>query len=70
MIEKLRRSPDLREKYIEMIARPNAPQTRSTAEVNRLLHKTFITPIDREQIQQPDQRDGRRARPAARTPPT
>ena len=23
---------------------------RITAEVNRLLHKTFITPIDREQI--------------------
>jgi hypothetical protein len=28
---------------------PNMPD-KITAEVNRLLHKTFITPIDREQI--------------------
>ena len=30
--------------------RPNAHADKITAEVNRLLHKTFITPIDREQI--------------------
>ena len=31
-------------------ATPSAQADRITAEVNRLLHKTFITPIDREQI--------------------
>ncbi len=29
---------------------PSAQADKITAEVNRLLHKTFITPIDREQI--------------------
>ena len=31
---------------------PSAPADRITHEVNRLLHKTFITPIDRDQIHQ------------------
>ena len=36
-----------------------------TAEVNRLLHKTFITPIDREQIHGLINAHGRHPRPAA-----
>jgi uncharacterized protein Yka (UPF0111/DUF47 family) len=48
---------------IEMSTTPRSAADRITAEVNRLLHKTFITPIDREQIHA-DQRHGRHPRPA------
>lgn len=40
----------LREKYAADVDRAEHDADRITAEVNRLLHKTFITPIDREQI--------------------
>ncbi len=40
----------LREKYTEEVGHAERQADRITAEVNRLLHKTFITPIDREQI--------------------
>src|SRR5436190_14206219 len=40
----------LREKYINEVGNAERQADRVTAEVNRLLHKTFITPIDREQI--------------------
>jgi predicted phosphate transport protein (TIGR00153 family) len=40
----------LREKYASEVDRAEKQADRITAEVNRLLHKTFITPIDREQI--------------------
>ena len=40
----------LREKYINEVGHAERQADRVTAEVNRLLHKTFITPIDREQI--------------------
>src|SRR5213593_523297 len=40
----------LREKYINEVGNAERQADRITAEVNRLLHKTFITPIDREQI--------------------
>jgi uncharacterized protein len=39
-----------REKYTEEVSRAEHAADRVTAEINRLLHKTFITPIDREQI--------------------
>ena len=39
-----------REKYARDVDRAEKQADRVTAEVNRLLHKTFITPIDREQI--------------------
>ena len=42
--------PVLREKYAEEVVTAERAADRVTAEVNRLLHKTFITPIDREQI--------------------
>ncbi|MEP7296507.1 MAG: DUF47 domain-containing protein [Burkholderiales bacterium] len=42
--------PTLREKYAAEVDRAEKQADRITAEVNRLLHKTFITPIDREQI--------------------
>ena len=42
--------PVLREKYAEDVNGAEKQADRITAEVNRLLHKTFITPIDREQI--------------------
>jgi uncharacterized protein len=42
--------PDLREKYANEVGNAERNADRITAEVNRLLHKTFITPIDREQI--------------------
>jgi len=42
--------PALREKYAEQVGTAERNADRITAEVNRLLHKTFITPIDREQI--------------------
>lgn len=41
---------DLREKYAHEVGNAERQADRITAEVNRLLHKTFITPIDREQI--------------------
>ena len=40
----------LREKYTNEVGNAERNADRITAEVNRLLHKTFITPIDREQI--------------------
>jgi uncharacterized protein len=42
--------PALREKYADDVGNAERQADRVTAEVNRLLHKTFITPIDREQI--------------------
>ena len=42
--------PALREKYANEVGSAERQADRITAEVNRLLHKTFITPIDREQI--------------------
>ena len=42
--------PALREKYAHDVGNAERAADRVTAEVNRLLHKTFITPIDREQI--------------------
>ncbi|TDM09041.1 MAG: DUF47 domain-containing protein [Ideonella sp. MAG2] len=43
-------APDLREKYAHEVDAAERNADRITAEVNRLLHRTFITPIDREQI--------------------
>ena len=40
----------LREKYAAEVDHAEKQADRITAEVHRLLHKTFITPIDREQI--------------------
>ena len=40
----------LREKYGAEVDAAEKAADRITADVNRLLHKTFITPIDREQI--------------------
>jgi uncharacterized protein len=40
----------LREKYAAEVDQAERQADKVTAEVNRLLHKTFITPIDREQI--------------------
>ena len=42
--------PALREKHAIEVGTAERQADRITAEVNRLLHKTFITPIDREQI--------------------
>ena len=42
--------PVLREKHAAEVDDAEHAADRITAEVNRLLHKTFITPIDREQI--------------------
>ena len=41
---------ELREKYAAEVDRAEHHADRVTAEVNRMLHRTFITPIDREQI--------------------
>jgi uncharacterized protein len=41
---------NLREKYASEVDAAEKAADRITADVNRLLHKTFITPIDREQI--------------------
>jgi predicted phosphate transport protein (TIGR00153 family) len=41
---------DQREKYAGAVVAAERSADKVTAEVNRLLHKTFITPIDREQI--------------------
>ena len=40
----------LREKYTEDVNNAERSADRITHEVNRLIHTTFITPIDREQI--------------------
>jgi predicted phosphate transport protein (TIGR00153 family) len=40
----------LREKYAAEVDAAERSADRTTAEVSRLLHRTFITPIDREQI--------------------
>ncbi|MEJ5029543.1 MULTISPECIES: DUF47 domain-containing protein [Comamonas] len=42
--------PHLREKYNQDVDNAERAADRVTHEVNRTLHKTFITPIDREQI--------------------
>ena len=42
--------PALREKYAAEVDAAERNADKVTAEVSRLLHKTFITPIDREQI--------------------
>ena len=42
--------PFLREKYTKDVDKAENAADRITHEVNRLLHTTFITPIDREQI--------------------
>ena len=42
--------PILREKYNQEVDDAEQAADRVTQEVNRLIHKTFITPIDREQI--------------------
>jgi predicted phosphate transport protein (TIGR00153 family) len=42
--------PLQREKYAQAVDHAEHQADKVTAEVNRLLHKTFITPIDREQI--------------------
>jgi uncharacterized protein len=42
--------PVQRGKYAEAVDHAEHQADKVTAEVNRLLHKTFITPIDREQI--------------------
>lgn len=42
--------PALREKYAAEVDAAERAADRVTAEVVRMLHKTFITPIDREQI--------------------
>ena len=41
---------ELRAKHALEVDRADRAADKVTAEVNRLLHKTFITPIDREQI--------------------
>jgi uncharacterized protein Yka (UPF0111/DUF47 family) len=40
----------LREKYAAEVDGAERAADKITAEVSRLLHRTFITPIDREQI--------------------
>ena len=42
--------PHLRDKYNQDVDTAEEAADRVTQEVNRMLHKTFITPIDREQI--------------------
>jgi predicted phosphate transport protein (TIGR00153 family) len=42
--------PSLRVKYAADVDAAEKQADRITADVNRLLHKTFITPLDREQI--------------------
>jgi uncharacterized protein len=41
---------ELRDRYADEVGTAERGADKITAEVNRLLHKTFITPIDREQI--------------------
>ncbi len=54
--------PHLRDKYNQDVDNAERAADRVTHEVNRTLHKTFITPIDREQIHRSSTR-GRRGRP-------
>ena len=42
--------PALREKYAAEVDEAERAADRITAEISRMLHRTFITPIDREQI--------------------
>jgi uncharacterized protein len=42
--------PALRQQYADEVDKAEHAADRVTAEVNRLLHRTFITPIDREDI--------------------
>jgi predicted phosphate transport protein (TIGR00153 family) len=42
--------PELREKYATAVGDSERAADRITAEVHRQLHRTFITPLDREQI--------------------
>jgi uncharacterized protein len=42
--------PIMREKYAQEVDNAERAADRVTQDVNRLIHKTFITPIDREQI--------------------
>ena len=42
--------PELRDKHASEVGHAERQADKITADVNRLLHKTFITPIDREQI--------------------
>jgi uncharacterized protein len=42
--------PSLREKYTADVGAAERAADKVTAEVHRLLHRTFITPLDREQI--------------------
>jgi len=42
--------PALREKYTADVGAAERSADKVTAEVHRLLHRTFITPLDREQI--------------------
>src|SRR5512145_334599 len=42
--------PVMRQKHADAVDHAERQADKVTAEVNRLLHKTFITPIDREQI--------------------
>jgi predicted phosphate transport protein (TIGR00153 family) len=44
--------PQLRERYTRDVDTAEHAADRVTREVNKMLHKTFITPIDREQIHQ------------------
>jgi predicted phosphate transport protein (TIGR00153 family) len=44
--------PHLRERYTREVDTAEHAADRVTREVNKMLHKTFITPIDREQIHQ------------------
>jgi uncharacterized protein len=43
-------TPDLRAKYADEVDAAERNADKVTAEVNRLLHRSFITPLDREQI--------------------
>jgi predicted phosphate transport protein (TIGR00153 family) len=42
--------PQLREQYMRQVDEAERAADRVTHDVNRLIHKTFITPIDRDQI--------------------
>ena len=42
--------PELRERHSQEVGNADRAADRITAEVHRLLHRTFITPIDRDQI--------------------
>ena len=42
--------PQLREQFSTAVGKAERQADRVTAEVNRALHRTFITPLDREQI--------------------